>query len=61
MSEEPMKCNKCGATMNQHAVKVDYGVEDSVQDAAFDGVLQEVHQCPKCGGTQLRIERLMNS
>jgi hypothetical protein len=53
-SKAPMICEKCGAVMNQHAMKIDYSVEDSSDDAAFDGALQEVHTCPQCGRTQLR-------
>ena len=49
-----MICSKCGATMNHHAMKVDYSHEDSTDDPVFGGVLQEVHACPHCGHTQLR-------
>ena len=56
--QEPTKtamiCAKCGATMNQHAMKIDYSVEDATDDAVFGGVLQEVHTCPHCGHIQLR-------
>jgi ribosomal protein S27AE len=56
--EPPMICPKCGATMNHHATKVDYAVEDGVEnstlDPAFDGVLEEVHTCPRCGHIELR-------
>ncbi|HET9525183.1 MAG TPA: hypothetical protein VFO99_03400 [Pyrinomonadaceae bacterium] len=52
-SKASMICAKCGAVMNHHAMKIDYGVEDSIDDPAFDGALQEVHTCPQCGGIQL--------
>ena len=44
-----MRCPKCGADMNHHANKVDYsaGHDDPGSiDPVFNGVLQEVHQCP---------------
>lgn len=53
-AKAPMICEKCGAVMNHHATKVDYSVEDSADDAAFGGVVQEVHTCPHCGHIQLR-------
>jgi hypothetical protein len=41
--------------MNHHANKVDYGAdEESSGDAAFDGVVEEVHTCPNCGYVGLR-------
>jgi hypothetical protein len=43
--------------MNHHANKVDYaaGHDDPEQvDPVFNGVLQEVHQCPNCGNIELR-------
>ena len=52
-----MRCPRCGAEMNHHANKVDYsaGHEDpDAVDAVFNGVLQEVHQCPSCGNIELR-------
>ena len=53
MPNPKMICPDCGAEMNHHAMKIDYGVEDSIDDPAFDGALQEVHTCPQCGGIQL--------
>ena len=50
---EKMICSKCGATMNHHATKIDYSVEDD--DPTFDGgVLEEVHTCPHCAHVELR-------
>jgi hypothetical protein len=43
--------------MNHHANKVDYSVgnaESERVDPDFNGVLQEVHQCPNCGYIELR-------
>jgi len=57
--QEPAKasmiCEECGAVMNHHAMKVDYSVEDSADDAVFGGVVQEVHTCAHCGHAQLRL------
>jgi predicted RNA-binding Zn-ribbon protein involved in translation (DUF1610 family) len=53
----PMKCPKCEAEMNHHANKVDYSAghgQPDLTDPDFDGVLQEVHQCPGCGNIELR-------
>ena len=43
---EIMICPDCGVEMNHHAMKVDY--------STGDGVVQEVHTCPECGGSELR-------
>ncbi|HEX3183391.1 MAG TPA: hypothetical protein VHQ94_01280 [Pyrinomonadaceae bacterium] len=53
-AKAPMICSKCGATMNHHAMKVDYSGADSTEDAVFGGAVQEVHTCPHCGHVQLR-------
>ena len=50
-----MICRKCGADMNHHAVKIDYGMDDAALiDKDFGGILKEVHTCAKCGITELR-------
>ena len=52
-----LRCPKCGAEMNHHANKVDYSTghgQPDLMDPDFDGVLQEVHQCPDCGNVELR-------
>ena len=52
-----MRCPKCGAEMNHHAHKVDYAAghaDPDHVDPVFNGVLQEVHQCPNCGNIELR-------
>ena len=56
MSERPkMICTICGAEMNHHAMKVEYGLEDTHEvDPVFGGVLKEAHCCPNCGHTELR-------
>jgi ribosomal protein S27AE len=50
-----MICPDCGAEMNHHAMKIDYGTDDpKAIDPAFGGVVQEAHTCPECGQTSLR-------
>ena len=50
-----MICPDCGAEMNHHAMKLDYGVDDpTLVDAVFGGVLREAHSCPECGRTEMR-------
>jgi predicted RNA-binding Zn-ribbon protein involved in translation (DUF1610 family) len=50
-----MICPDCGAKMNHHAMKVDYGIDDlATVDPVFGGVLKEAHTCPQCGRTELR-------
>ena len=47
-------CPRCGAEMNHHAMKIDYGVEDpSLVDPDFGGALKEAYTCPKCGKAEL--------
>jgi len=56
MSQKPkMICPECGAEMNHHAMKIDYGIEDpALVDPVFGGVLKETHTCPECGRTEMR-------
>jgi predicted RNA-binding Zn-ribbon protein involved in translation (DUF1610 family) len=55
MSKAKLTCPDCGAEMNEHAVKIDYGVDDPRRfDAIFGGTLKEVHTCPQCGRTEMR-------
>jgi len=50
-----LKCPKCGAEMNHHAMKVDYGTDDlEIGDPVFGGVLKEAYYCPHCGHTELK-------
>ena len=49
--EGPLTCPRCGAGMNRHAEKVDYGAEAprlSADGVAFGGTLMEFHTCPGC-------------
>ena len=41
--------------MNHHADKSDYSAEPGSVDLELGGVLQEVHCCPGCGKTAMRI------
>ena len=55
MSKSKMICPDCGAEMNQHAFKIDYGVDDpNFVEAVFGGAVKETHTCPECGRTELR-------
>ena len=54
MQKPKLICPACGAEMNQHAFKIEYGTDDRTDDASFEGTLEEVHTCPKCGDTELR-------
>ena len=50
-----MKCPDCGAEMNHHADKLDYGdAEDGAPSADEGGVLVEAHTCPGCGRSATR-------
>ena len=56
MSKAKMICPECGAEMNHHAMKIDYGVDDPTSvDAIFGGVVKEAHTCPECGRTEMRV------
>ena len=53
MSKAKMICPKCGAEMNHHAIKIEYGVDDpALTDSTFEGAPREVHTCPQCGDTE---------
>jgi rRNA maturation endonuclease Nob1 len=55
MATPKVICPSCGAEMNHHAMKVDYGEDNPTEvDAAFGGLLKEVHTCPQCGHIELR-------
>lgn len=53
---DKIPCADCGAEMNHHADKLDYGVApDAASDAADEtGVVIEAHTCPNCGHTATR-------
>jgi ribosomal protein S27AE len=47
-----MICPNCGIEMNYHAEKLDYTAALTDPDAVdpdLDGVLEEIHACPRCG------------
>ena len=53
----PMTCDGCGATMNAHAEKpvVPMGTAEALSaNLALDGIIEEIHQCPRCGRVQSR-------
>jgi ribosomal protein S27AE len=53
-----MKCPDCGIDMNHHADKVDYSSAGAeTRDPGTGGVVQEIHTCPECGRTEMRVER----
>ena len=55
MSNPKMICPECGAEMNHHAVKIHYSVDEpALIDPAFEGAVEEVHNCPACGHVSLR-------
>jgi predicted RNA-binding Zn-ribbon protein involved in translation (DUF1610 family) len=56
MSQKPkLICPKCGAEMNHHAMKIDYGVDDpKIINPDFEGALKEAHCCPNCGHLELK-------
>jgi hypothetical protein len=54
-----MKCPDCGIDMNHHADKINYSAAlaaPGTADAELGGVIEEVHTCPGCGKTEMRIE-----
>jgi ribosomal protein S27AE len=56
---QKMICPACGVEMNYHADKLDYTstlTKPDKIDPELGGVLEEVHTCPKCGGTEVRIK-----
>jgi hypothetical protein len=50
-----MRCPDCGAEMNHHADKLDYGAaSDDAPDADEGGAVIEAHTCLACGHTATR-------
>jgi predicted RNA-binding Zn-ribbon protein involved in translation (DUF1610 family) len=45
-------CPHCAATMNHHAVKIEYDA-DELSDSVFEGALRNVHTCPECGAVEM--------
>jgi ribosomal protein S27AE len=55
MSQPRMICPQCGAEMNHHAMKIDYSVDNPASvNEVFEGAVEEVHTCPRCGRIELR-------
>ena len=55
---DKMKCPDCGIDMNHHADKIDYSVPIAAAqelEAEMGGLIQEVHTCPECGRTEMRL------
>ena len=53
----PMTCDGCGATMNAHAEKPVVpvgGAEAASAEGALYVIVEEIHQCPRCGRVQSR-------
>ena len=57
MTETPMRCPKCGATMNHQADKLVHpltAAEGALMTSAIDGVIEKVFACPECGRIESR-------
>jgi predicted RNA-binding Zn-ribbon protein involved in translation (DUF1610 family) len=50
-----LTCPDCGAAMNHHAVKIDYGSEE-LSNSVFEGLLRSIHACPECGGVEMTTD-----
>jgi hypothetical protein len=59
MPESKMTCLRCGVEMNLHAEKIDYteahDEASDVYDEDLGGILEEIHACPACGDTEMRL------
>jgi predicted RNA-binding Zn-ribbon protein involved in translation (DUF1610 family) len=58
--DKKMICPSCGAEMNHHALKINYGAAESdprLRDEELGGALEEAHSCPQCGqaGSRIRL------
>jgi ribosomal protein S27AE len=52
----PMRCPRCGATMNQHAEKLVLWANPAIPiDPALGGYIEEMHACPRCGNVESRL------
>jgi predicted RNA-binding Zn-ribbon protein involved in translation (DUF1610 family) len=59
-----LSCPECGAEMNQHAEKLAYpesAAELRLMDPAGEGLLEEIHACPRCGDVESRRVPLAGS
>jgi ribosomal protein S27AE len=57
MAVPKMMCPACSAKMNHHAEKIDHlatMLDPAAIDPDLDGVVQEMHACPKCGNSASR-------
>ena len=55
---DKMHCPDCGAEMNHHADKLDYGAAaGEASDAGEGGAVIEAHTCPDCGRSATRTAR----
>ena len=55
--QPPLRCPRCGETMNHHADKLVAQASESEEDlfdSTLGGVVQEAHGCPGCGYVLLR-------
>jgi ribosomal protein S27AE len=58
MTNSTMICPKCGEKMNHHADKVIHSTERRESgkiDPALGGLIEEHHNCPRCGVIASRI------
>ena len=55
-AEDGMRCPKCGGEMNHHADKLvePPGDEDELIDPTFEGHLEAVFACRRCGQVESR-------
>lgn len=56
MTDGPI-CPKCGAVMNHQADKLTYPVtveEAATVTPAFEGIIESVFACPRCGRVESR-------
>lgn len=47
-----INCPACGATMNHHAVKIEYDCDEPI-NPDFGGMLKDVHTCTECGAVEM--------
>jgi ribosomal protein S27AE len=53
--QTPMRCPRCGTTMNHHAEKLILSVNRAIPiDPALGGYIEEMHACPRCGSIESR-------
>jgi ribosomal protein S27AE len=52
-----MICPECGAEMNFHAEKLIYSQSAPDSGAALEGQVEEMHTCPRCGGSEARRQQ----